>query len=447
MKTKYTLIFGVLAWLFCALAARAEDPLKSIDEPDGGRIVYGQVTGQTTVAGAMQAVLGSIQNYWGDQPQVGRYFRVHGTNSIAAFLTGVNHSKGDIPLAGMVIVTQVSPDSVEAALLTDDPQRLVGTLNPMLTHLLKVWRPGAAPQQASAADDTASAPAASLNQYVLPDRSAAASLPDGWEVSPSSGYGTIIASGPNGEHVQLGFCIRAFNSNNPQVQRTMQWAQGPGRNTIYGRSIYYPYGGDMAKTFVDLIQLYREKQGLQPVQFQIASVTDLPAPSGWRRVHITGLLDAGDGFGTREFNNVFCCAPPGPAGGFMTYLDASSVPVRFAEQERNTMVAIMSSFRVDQSLVSQQAAAIAAPEIARIHEIGRRAAQQAADAHAAEDAQNAAVENHWAAEDKQSEAFGNYLLDQSIVRDSETGTRSTEWNQTADAMVRSNPGRYEYVNP
>ena len=131
----------------------------------------------------------------------------------------------------------------------------------------------------------------------------------------------------------------------------------------------------------------------------------------------------------------------------MTYLDASSVPVRFAEQERSTMVAIMSSFRVDQSLVSQQAAAIAAPEIARIHEIGRRAAQQAADAHAAEDAQNAAVENHWAAEDKQSEAFGNYLLDQSIVRDSETGTRSTEWNQTADAMVRSNPGRYEYVNP
>jgi len=447
MNATCALILGIILCLFCTLAGRGEEPLKSINEPGGGRIVYGQVTGQTTVAGAMSAVLGSIQNNWGEEPQVGRYFRVHGTNSIAAFLTGVDHKKGDAQVAGMVIVTQVSPDHVEAALLTDDPQRMASTLNPMLSDLLKVWHPGAAVPQEAAGDDTASAPVAQLNQYVLPDRSAAASLPDGWKVSPASGYGTIIANGPNGERVLLGFCIRALNTNDPRVQRIMQWAQGAGRNTVYGQSIYYPYGGDMAKTFVDLIQLYRQKQGLQPAQFQVASETKLAAPAGWRRAHITGSVDGGEGLGPQEFNDVFCCAPPGPAGGFMTYLDGSTVPVRLADQERGTMAAILTSFRVDQSLVSEQAAAIAAPEIARIHEIGRRAAQQAADAHAAEDAQSAAFQNHWAAEDKQSEAFGNYLLDQSIVRDNETGGRSTEWNQTADAMVRSNPGRYEYVNP
>jgi hypothetical protein len=183
-----------------------------------------------------------------------------------------------------------------------------------------------------------------------------------------------------------------MNTNIPKVRQIMQWAQGAGRNTSYGQAIYYPYGGDMARTFVDLIQMYRAKQGLQPALFQIASVTRLAAPSGWRRVHITGQMDAGEGLGMEEINDVFCCSPPGPAGGFMTYTDASAVPLQFADQERDTMVAILSSFRVDQQTVAAQSAAVAAPEIARIHEIGRRAAQQAADAHAAEDAQAAAYE-------------------------------------------------------
>jgi hypothetical protein len=108
-------------------------------------------------------------------------------------------------------------------------------------------------------------------------------------------------------------------------------------------------------------------------------------------------------------------------------------------------VAILSSFSTNQQVVGAQAAAIAAPEIARIHEIGRRAAQQAASAHAAADAHNAAVERHWDANDKASQSFSNYLLDQTVIQDNKSNTHSTQWNQTADAMVRNNPQRYEYV--
>jgi hypothetical protein len=198
-------------------------------------------------------------------------------------------------------------------------------------------------------------------------------------------------------------------------------------------------------TLVDLLQMYRQKQGLPPALYQIESQTSLPGAPGWRCGHLTGHMDAHDGAGMTELNMVFSCAPLGPSGGYMTYLYSAAVPVKFADQERSTVVAILSSFSVNQQQVEAQAAAIAAPEIARIHEIGRRAAQQAADSHAASDAHNAAVERHWDANAKAGQSFSNYLLDQTVVQDNRTNTHSTEWNQTADAMVRSDPQRYEYV--
>ncbi len=214
---------------------------------------------------------------------------------------------------------------------------------------------------------------------------------------------------------------------------------------MYGNSLYYPYGEDLGKTFVDLIQMFRAKRGMQPASIQVTSETNLNAPTGWKRIYMTGLSDVRDGAGSRQFSNVVTCAPPGPIGGFMICANQAAIPVRLADQERDTALAVISSFSVNQGVISAQAAAIAAPEIARIHEIGRRAAAQAASAHAAEDAHNAAVERHWDAMDKQSQSFSNYLLDQSVITDNQ-GNHATVWNSTADAMVRSNPSRYEYVN-
>ena len=107
---------------------------------------------------------------------------------------------------------------------------------------------------------------------------------------------------------------------------------------------------------------------------------------------------------------------------------------------------MLESFQVDQAKVTAQANAIAAPAIARIHEIGRIAAQNAANAHAAEDAQRASVEKHWDAQDRNSQGFSNYLLDQTVVQDNQLNAHGTVWNQTAAALVKSDPDRYQYVN-
>lgn len=427
--------------LVFAAVASAQTALKNIENPNGGHIVYGPVDGQSTEAGAMGAILRSLHQQYGDKPQVGKVFQVRGTNSVAAFFTLTKRSQGNLKVAGMIIASPAS-DHVEAALLTDDAQRFSTTINPMLTSLFNVWHPGAK----SSAASSGAAPAA-LHSYTLPDRSASVSLPDGWNVKPNSGGGTIFAEGPNGEAVALGYPFLASDTNNPSVRQTMATLQRGGlQNTAYARALYYPYGGDLGKTFSDLVNMDRKRGGQGLASIQISSETPAQFPAPWRCAHLAGKIDPNDGKGPREMNTVFCSSPPGRFGGYMNLAYHTAVPVALGDKERATMGAILASFAPNQAVIQSQANAIAAPEIARIHEIGRQAAQQADAAHAAEDAHNRSVEARWDAQDKSNQAFSNYLLDQTVIQDNLKGTHSTEWNQTADALVKSDPQRYQYVD-
>jgi hypothetical protein len=428
-----------------ATGAVAQSALKTIDNPKGGKIVYGQVDGQTTEAGAMGAVLKSLHSQYGDKPVVDKVFQVRGTNSVAAFFTMVKKNQGNIQLAGMLIATRASAGHVEAALLTDEAARFGSTINPMLTTLFGVWHPGG---EAHASQPAAPAGnAAALQPYTLPDRSASVSLPEGWHVLPNSGMGTIIAEGPHGEAAALGYPYLANDTNNPSVRQTMATLQRGGlRNTSYAQALYYPYGGDLGKTFVDLLQMARQKQGQPAVSIKLSGESPLQVSGSMRCARLAGQIDAQDGKGMREMNTVFCTSPPGPHGGYMNLAYHTAVPIKFAEKERATMEAILASFNVNEAVVRGQASAIAAPAIAAIHEIGRQAAQQAADAHAASDAHNRSVEKRWDDQDKSNQAFSNYLLDQTVIQDNDLHGHATVWNQTADALVKNNPDRYEYVN-
>jgi hypothetical protein len=289
MAQSYSRLSVAAATLFLHLVSGIGAPsaLNTIDTPQGGKIVYGRIAGATSEAGAMGAVLLAIHNEFGDKPNVGKIFRVHGTNSVAAFFNVVKRGQGNKPWAGMVIASTFAAGHIEAAVISDDAARFGATVNPMLKQLFGVWHPaGDAPAAAPQ-----SAPVAALHQYVLPDKSASASLPDGWKVLPSSGGGTIMTEGPNGEGVSLGFPFRAFNTSDPRVQKTMQWAlQGSGRNTGYAKALYYPYGGDLAKTFVDLLQMWRGKNGLQPVSIRISRESPLPRSAAMRCAQISGQL-------------------------------------------------------------------------------------------------------------------------------------------------------------
>jgi hypothetical protein len=126
---------------FCAPLAHTQAGLKPINSPQGGKIAYGQVVGQTTEAAAMGAVLRSLHSQLGDRPQVGKLFQVRGTESVAAFFSVNKRTQGGGQIAGMIIATKASNTAVEAALVYDDAARFPKTLTPMMKTLMAVWHP------------------------------------------------------------------------------------------------------------------------------------------------------------------------------------------------------------------------------------------------------------------------------------------------------------------
>jgi hypothetical protein len=434
----------ILSLTLGATLAQAQG-LKTINPPQGGMIVYGQVEGQTTEAGAMGAVLRSLHNRLGDRPKVGKLFQVHGTESVAAFFSVTKKNQGGAQIGGLIIVTKVTSDHVEAALVTDDAARFPKTLQPMMKTLFAAWHPL---QGVRSPDSGGSGPAAQLHQITLQDRSASISLPDGWHIVPNlSGMGTIVASGPNGESAEMGIAFLASDTNNPFVQQTMrQLRAGQLRNTAYAKATYYPYGQDLAKTFVYMIQAVRQKAGLPAATYNFASATPVPGSAREHCVHLSGTGDMGDGKGPRELDGVYCTTPPNRTGGWLSLAYITMAPMQVAAKERATLGAILQSFSENQSVVAAQSRQISAPAIAHIHAIGQAAANQAAAAHERNDIQNSSVYQHWDSIDKRSQEFENYQLGYSVISTTDHTAHGTFWDEDADALVKNHPDQFEYVS-
>ena len=289
MKLVVPAVAGLLLALGCATVAEAHAALTTINNPGGGKIMYGQVDGARDDASAMAAILRAIHTQCGDRPQVGKLFAVRGTGSVAVFFTVVNRSAGNTPVAGMLIAAPAGGGNVEAALVTDKAARLGSTINPMLKTLFASWHVRGS-RVASAQPRPPSQQALALHRVVAGDDSASAMLPAGWTMNPVSRYGTMVVAGPHGERGVLGSALLAMDENNPRVRQTEMFAQGAGRNTSYARVLYYPYGANLADTFVTVLQRSRRNLGAPPANITVTSVADV----GGRCARISGRNDRCD---------------------------------------------------------------------------------------------------------------------------------------------------------
>jgi hypothetical protein len=424
-----------IAVVLCALTLQAQTALKTLNGPQGGKIIYGQVPGETNEAGAMAAVLRMLHRQYGARPQVGKLFAAKGTQSVAAFFSVARTT-------GMIIAVKATTDHVEAAAVYDDSARFESTRPAMMKTLMSVWHPLAAAEAAGPAGGGASAP---LRKTCTNDRTACMDLPDGWQVSPQSAGGSMIANGPNGEMAFLGFTILASDLNNPRARQTYQTVQRGGlRGTSYANGIYIQLVPDLGRDFVQLLQMFRAKNNLSQANFQLSSVRPVQGPPGNHCALIAGQVDGGKG--PAELNSAFCIGPEGPAsGGFLAITDYTLVPQNVAARERATVAAIFGSFYVDHAAVQRMANAIAAPEIERIHAIGRAAAAQAKAAHEREEIHNSSVYQHWDDIDRRSKAFSDYTLGYTVLRDKDNTEHETLWNEDADELMRRFPGEFEVV--
>ena len=432
-------------------------------------IVYGTVEGATTQAGAMSKILGNVQNNCGEKPQIGKVFQFKGTNTVGVFFTVTNHPQGNAKVAGLVISAASGPHQVDVALVSDKSSRFGQTVNPMLQQLFSVWHPGGQAAASSSAfggnaasgrGESTAGPAA-LHTVTLPDRSASVGVPDGWKLDPDSAGGTVGVIGPHGEKAFLNLAQTGIDLNDPQIRSL---ARSGIRGNTNGR-IVSPFNVDLTRAYPDILRLWRHNNGIDaPVNWQNAHAERMPTRQGEQCVHITGNIVDNSKQSTNETSLVLCFKNY-TQGLYTVLVFQTLIPVELADRERATAGAIMASFQMNQGVVNQQANAIAAPTIAAIHAIGQQAAADRATRNAGYDAQhdaywaqqhnNAAQHADWnSGQDnnaRNGQGFSNYILDQTVVQDNNmynNGTigHGTLWNSTADALVKSDPDRFEYVD-
>jgi len=432
----------------------SQTPLRNMPGPQGGSIIYGTVDGANTPPAAMGSILKQLHRQYGDRPQVGRVFKVRGTDSDAVFFTLTRHSPSTIAVAGMLLVSSV-PGHVEAALLSDDASRFGSSINPMLQTLFNNWKPGGTSllvsnqngrESSTRSGAEASGPAAALRPYNLPDGSAAVMLADGWQVTPQSGGGTILAQGPNGETLALGFPYLAYNSSDPRTQQMQRFAMSPaGRNTSYAKTSFIPYGADLGRTFSELNSQARRVGGPSVAPVQVTQVQPIRS-NGPAHCAILSGTAAGANQQALEFEGTFCQSQPDSSGGFMNLANLAFAPPQFAVRDRATLRAMLGSFQVNNAIVNAQAAALAKPAIDAIHEIGRQVTERIHESDRQMDERRSSFEQHNDVMDRTSQGFSNYILDKSIILDNQNNAHGTTWNSTAEALVKSDPNRFEYVD-
>jgi hypothetical protein len=503
---RYSAILSMFFVFISACKAAPPTPVTLLDAAQGGQISFGTVHGVTTQAQAMSKMLINIQKTCGEKPQIGRVFQFKGTNTVGVFFTVTDHTKGNKKLAGMVLSAPSGPQQVDAAQLSNDASRIGKTVNPMLQQLFSVWHPGGQAGASGPAPGARSAPAgngqsvssARLHMVTAPDNSVSIGIPDGWQLDPrNSGRGALVIHGPNGEQVGLMMQKGAIDPTHPF--RAQHDAQGQLEGPP-GTVVIYPYRGDPAREFEAIFQAWRRSNGkgpakLQGLKTQIA--TNNSDPNNQQCATADGQVDLQDGNGMQKLGAQLCVynelTTRRQWGNYLiTFLLLSFVPTAVAQNDDALFNAMANTYKQNNQVMQQQMnqkmaqkqqtdnqyLAAAQQNSDRIRAQSQAMMKSNADRQAGYDRQNA---NWWAQQHnndvqhanwsnsqlnntvqgsnlgdgqdtraRNNQSYENYILDQTVVQDNNmygNGTigHGTVWNSTADALVKADPDRFEYV--
>lgn len=397
----------------CAISATAQQftstqaSFKVIDNPGGGQYIYGPLNGSGSMPDAIVYMLRQVHNYVRDRPQVGKFFQSRDGSSVSTFFTASAKNRGNLPIAGLLIVSRAADGSASAAVLLDAKSHF-GTAEPgMMKSLSAVWQPVGASSPGAAAAQGNSAPprqpgSAPLVQTTGGDHSAVISLPAGWKVTSVSS-GTLTAIGANGEMLFLGGLYQGF-----------------------------PMGPDLFENFVTITNQYRRNSGLQAGTYRVISKSNVPGNA----IQVMFKVDLNDGVGLRKAS-----VRLGLWGPRAMSVDGSNIPERLAEEENATLLAVIRSFRQNEQMMAQ----LRQGAMNRVQADAARANAQSIALNERREASNAAFDAHMDNLDRSSKINQDYILDRTVVRDNENAERGTLSNSYADSLVRSNPDRFQIV--
>jgi hypothetical protein len=421
--------------------ARADNGLTTINNPGGGKIIYGPLTGVSSMQDAMGFVLRTVHTRFGERPQVGKFFRAGDSHSIATFFKINERAGGAVkPVSGLAIVSMPQGSQPAAAVLFDDSSRFAKTGPAMMKKLGEAWRSDSARVASQAPSDGAapSPPEASagprgphhLRTVTGGDRSASIGLPEGWRLTGVGG-GQLSAEGPNGELVNRGVILHVHD----------QWPRNPG-GMRGPPPLVCPRGGDLFDAFVSVSNQISRIKRMSEATFKLVRSGEAPHTRYEPRVIQAAFeVDFHDGRGPRVGTaRIGAMFMPGLPTWDMT-VQISSMPKTVAAAEASTMVAINSSYSQDARVIMGEAHAA----VAKIHRDGA-VTQKAFEAHMKQiDANGRAFDAHMDNMDRYSKSFQNYTFDRSQVQDNDRNERATVGDGDADALVKADPSRFQIV--
>ncbi len=428
--------------------SEAGEGLHTIDNPGGGQVVYGTLTGQSSLSTAMVFMLRQVHGHFGDRPQIGKFFQTHGGDSVATFFTLTAKNQGNKPIAGLIIVNMPAGATPTAAVLYDDPSRFTKTEPVMLGKLNEAMRTNAGP---SAQPSSSNTPAPQLRMTSGGDHSAGIGLAPGWRLTAVSG-GMLTAEGPNGEMISLGIIYQGIRDPRSMQNQPMPYGGIGGGH----RPVMCPYGGDVFQGYTCVINQMRQNKGLPAASFKLSTFQRLASNQQEQQV-IQAIfeMDLHDGKGPRKASARIGEMHFANSPTWELTVNGSNAPETVFEEVNPTIMAMVHSFSVDHAVIQRETAAV----IDNIHAIGAASTAQARAADQRREASSAAFNNHMNAInqnsgdfnshmddlDRSSKAFQDYTLDRSVVRDNDLSERGTVNNGYADSLVRANPDRFEIV--
>jgi len=420
-----------------AAAPSLWDTFRTIDNPGGGQIAYGPLPGQSSMQGAMVAMLRGIHDHFGARPQIQQFFQAKGSSSVATFFTVQAVQGGSTgPMSGLVIVSQSQGSGPIGAVLYDTPARFPQSEPAMMQTLNAAWRDAATPS-GTASGGGSSGGAVTLRQATAGDQSASIGLPPGWQITAVAG-GQITVKGPNDEFVGLGLVYR--NIHDPRT------GGGYGGG---GPALVAANDGNLFNAFVSIINQSRRNSGMPAATFTLTGSHNLPGTQYEQQIiQVNFEMDQHDGRGPRRGN-----ARVGAMSSRLSPLWAMSVsmvnaPDAVADADAPLMAAMFKSYSRDNAIIGHEFQVALGRQIGQIKAVGQQVNARIAVSNMQNEASKAAFEQHMDDIDRSSKAFQNYQFDRSELQVTGSGgtARGAVSSAGAAALVQYDPTRYSIVD-
>jgi len=424
-------------------AAGADEPLKTVHNPGGGEIAYGPVAGQATLPATMGYILGRIHRHFGERPQVGRVFYAKGSpDTMAASFQLTARMNGSGPISGLVIVAMPAGQQPSVAVLYDQADRFRTTFNPMMKTLDSAWRADDARNVSAAAAASpsglggAAGSARPLRTAVFPDNSGSIGLPEGWQIQ-SAHQGAVTAQGPNNESLNLGVFIPMIDTGNPQKQQMVQMQTQGGRRPLPGKELAAPYGMEPFELMKSISDQINAKQNKPPATTELISAT----PSGGKCTNLKMRVDQHDGKGMMYVESAMCVMAPYMPGSYAVTVNQLAIPESRMAADMATMRAMNASYQVNNGVVNAEAK----QNVQQMQAAADQAQRNVAGMEAASQSRMESMRRMEDGSARRTQAFSNYLREQSVVKDNDWNAHGTIDNDAAEALVKADPNRFEYV--